>query len=1323
MAYVKNKTVIKRFWSYSVILVSILAVFSLPSVLFAQSNIAETVNNSQRQVSLTPEERSWLQAHPDIVLGFAEGIEPSVIVDSKGILSGIYVDFLNEFNQRLGTNIDLQLDTVPKILKKVQNKEVDGIIALHPDYADKLGLAKTDGYMHGYPTVYAKESTVFLGPPDFEGKRVAIVDKVYFSEEIIATHGDRADIVKVPTALDGLQGIQNGTIDLFIGTSRTRYLISKYLLADVVAKHTLFNYSTQFVMAVRPDWPVFKTILNKGLASFTDFEIETISSRWMDEPVRDKQTVDLTAEERVWLAEHGPKIRVSLVNLPPLQFEQDGEFTGYQVDILEAVFQEAGLQPLYTLGPLPTVLKDLRENKTEISLDFIPTEERGKIMLFSDKKFDIYMGIFARKERVELNSIEALRNVRIASHPGYGLEPRLKRYLPNATIVYAKDPQSMFRLVAAGDADVVVHGLSAGEFMVQKNLINNVVSHGEFLAKGESRLKAAEFVVRKDLPHLMSIIDKTYASIDEAEKHSIWDKWFGKSSTKLKEKNVLFTDQERSWLSQNHPIDVRVTDLPPYIILKEGSEPEGISIDYLKLISERTGITFRYNPSGKTLPEALDGLKGHQGPDLITSMMRTPEREKSILFSKAYFKSPYVIFTHAEDKEFITDMADLVGKKIALPKGTVIHDKVKSEYPELTLDLYNNDAQAIDAVATRKVDAYIGNLTLASHLILEKGWPRIKIAGPSPFGDHIFSLGVRNDWPELVSIIDKGLATITPEEQAAIRNKYISIRYEHTEKSVIIKWVFIIGGIASVIILLFILWNQTLKKRVQERTEALENEMAERKWASEALSDSEEQYRGLVDNAVVGVFKSNFDGHLIFVNEALAKLYDFESAEKMVAEGSLPRWSDPDKREKWLAELQEHGSVSNFEAETVTHSGRDVHVLVSAQLVGNSTAGMVMDITERKKVEESLRESEEKFRQLVEQSPLAIQILNPDGRMRKVNEAFKNLWGISEEALPEVMDKYNILKDVEAEKLGVMPLIKKAFNGDHVTLPIIDYDAPGIMGTLGIDSPATIKRSILVRMYPIKDSQGKTTSVVQIEEDITDKIMDEQKILDYQKRVKAMASQLTLTEERERRHIAADLHDNVGQTLAISRLQLAAAAKSVDDSKLKTQLEELSQTLQQTALDTHHLIFELSSPTLNEIGLGAAIGEWFEDKMKNDPSIDIELIDKLEKSLLDKDLRAILFRNVKEVLTNTIKHAHADKVTVHLETVDDDIRIMIHDNGAGFDPEIVMRNVNQEGGFGLFSIQERMFDLGGKLDIKSKPHQGCTIILSAPSSQAIGETP
>ena len=184
--------------------------------------------------------------------------------------------------------------------------------------------------------------------------------------------------------------------------------------------------------------------------------------------------------------------------------------------------------------------------------------------------------------------------------------------------------------------------------------------------------------------------------------------------------------------------------------------------------------------------------------------MRTPEREKSILFSKDYFRSPYVIFTHVDHKEFITDINDLSGKKLALSRGQVIHEKVKSEYPELNPVLFDNYEQAIEAVAARKADAYIGNLTSASFLMMEKGLLELKIAGPSPFGDHVFSMGMRNDWPELGSIINKALATISPEEQSHIRNSYISIKYEHVETAIILKWLLIIGGAASGIVLLFV---------------------------------------------------------------------------------------------------------------------------------------------------------------------------------------------------------------------------------------------------------------------------------------------------------------------------------------------------------------------------------------------------------------------------------------------------------------------------------------------------------------------------------------
>jgi signal transduction histidine kinase len=240
--------------------------------------------------------------------------------------------------------------------------------------------------------------------------------------------------------------------------------------------------------------------------------------------------------------------------------------------------------------------------------------------------------------------------------------------------------------------------------------------------------------------------------------------------------------------------------------------------------------------------------------------------------------------------------------------------------------------------------------------------------------------------------------------------------------------------------------------------------------------------------------------------------------------------------------------------------------------------------------------------------------------------------------------------------------------------------------------------------------------------DITERKQGEKKILDHQQRLKAQATQLTIVEEQERRRIATDLHDNVGQTLALSRLQLAAASKSVDDDALKEQFDELSQTLLSAVKDTRHLIFELSSPTLYELGLGAAISEWIEHKIKPHHSLDVELVDKLELSSLSLDQNTILFRSVRELLTNVVKYARADKVSVLLEQEGGVIRIKVKDNGIGFNPEQVKRNVSVEGGLGLFSIEERMIDLGGSMVIDSKVHHGTTVVIMAPCSESTKET-
>jgi PAS domain S-box-containing protein len=112
------------------------------------------------------------------------------------------------------------------------------------------------------------------------------------------------------------------------------------------------------------------------------------------------------------------------------------------------------------------------------------------------------------------------------------------------------------------------------------------------------------------------------------------------------------------------------------------------------------------------------------------------------------------------------------------------------------------------------------------------------------------------------------------------------------------------------------------------------------------LATSEAKYRSLVDNSIVGVFTSTLDGRFTYVNDAMAKMFDFDSPNLMVARGSHERWRNPGDRERMLAALNQHGSVTNFEAETITHIDRHIHVLFSAKKIGNDINGMVMDITD-----------------------------------------------------------------------------------------------------------------------------------------------------------------------------------------------------------------------------------------------------------------------------------------------------------------------------------------------------------------------------------------
>ena len=358
-----------------------------------------------------------------------------------------------------------------------------------------------------------------------------------------------------------------------------------------------------------------------------------------------------------------------------------------------------------------------------------------------------------------------------------------------------------------------------------------------------------------------------------------------------------------------------------------------------------------------------------------------------------------------------------------------------------------------------------------------------------------------------------------------------------------------------------------------------------------------------------------------------------------------------------------------------------------------------------KRIRATLQESEKRYRTLQENVPIGIYRTSNDGKLISVNPAAFKMFGLNDEEDLQSFRVLDFYKNPET-RFDVLSTLETEGEITHFEAEFRRKDGSSFWGNLSAKQ--------------VTDEDGNFMFIDGVVQDVSERKQAEQKLFDYQQRLKALAFQLTIVEEQERRRIAADLHDHVSQSLALTRLQLAAASKSGDGAGLKKQLDQISQGLLQMSSDIHHLIFELSSPTLRELGLGAAIGEWLEEKVKKVSAIEVELIDQAHDDL-DELISLLLFRNVRELLTNIVKHAQANKVVVYLEEEGGAIKITVKDNGIGFNPEHALRKAYGDGGFGLFSIEERMTGLGGSLAINSRFHQGTTIIMTAPYKPQAGE--
>jgi signal transduction histidine kinase len=263
-----------------------------------------------------------------------------------------------------------------------------------------------------------------------------------------------------------------------------------------------------------------------------------------------------------------------------------------------------------------------------------------------------------------------------------------------------------------------------------------------------------------------------------------------------------------------------------------------------------------------------------------------------------------------------------------------------------------------------------------------------------------------------------------------------------------------------------------------------------------------------------------------------------------------------------------------------------------------------------------------------------------------------------------------------------------------------------------VHGPYGLDRVLLVSIVGIVE-KGHVMRFWGTSRDVTAMREAEHALAQHDSQLRALATEITLAEERARRKLASELHDGPAQNLAGMAMQLAEIKRKVDDREQIALLVEAEQVLADTTTQTRMLMLELAPPGLHESGLVEAL-RWLAARSGEQQRLTVTVEDDGAPKPLEDQVSVLLFQTVRELLQNVVKHARSKRATVRCSVSDGALWIDVIDPGVGFEVNSINRLPTRQGGFGLFSIRERLKLMGGRIDIHSIVGEGTTVRIRVP---------
>ncbi|MES9904000.1 MAG: transporter substrate-binding domain-containing protein, partial [Sedimenticola sp.] len=716
-----------------------------------------------------------------LIIAIDRDYPPLTKMTSFGEPAGLLVDFWRAWAKKTGHEIRFRMSDWAGTVKAMRQGEADihSGLFLNKERQEFLDFTQPI-YQINTSFYYRRSATLPEDPAQFGYRRVAILAGSHQESALRQDYPD-LKVISFPSWQTVLEALKSGKVDAAIGEDLTMAVLLDDLgWGSKITKAPTPLFSNVVYGAVAKGNEQLLAKINGGLKSLTPEEKAAMERLWLKHPEHrtfdstvphDSGRLQLSMEERAWLETH-PDLRLGVdPSWPPYDFvDSHGKHQGLAADILASLRKTLGIG-MKLSGDLTwsQVLDGAKKRTVDIVSLLTPTPERAEYLLFSNPIVSSPWVIATRTDYKSRKGMESLYGKKVVVAEGYAVISLLRAKHADLPFTEVSTPLEALKKVSLGEADAYIGNFGSIVHLIREEGLFNI--H----ITGPTGFPPAELSigVRSDQPELLALINKGLEAITKEKMRAMVDRWVPMDSIVTSSSKVMLSEQEQAWLVQHPEITIAFEgNFAPYSEYISGGGFSGYAVDVVNLISQRTGIQFKIHPDGEW--QTLFESAKKKALDVVAEMVPREERKEWFAFTDPYIYLSSYIFTKTNDTR-VNSRSDVSGMRVAVIEDYSLTDYVLAAHPDITPVYVKNSFEALNSVQEGRADLFIGAEGVANHLINIHGMANLRAASLWQQNVSNKSFGVRKDWPELVNILSKGLASISEQEWSTLRNKWVSM--------------------------------------------------------------------------------------------------------------------------------------------------------------------------------------------------------------------------------------------------------------------------------------------------------------------------------------------------------------------------------------------------------------------------------------------------------------------------------------------------------------------------------------------------------------------